>query len=43
MLVWTQWPLVAAILLGGVALSLYVNVVTAPVGAVVVWGRLFAS
>ena len=39
MLVCTQWPLVVAILLGGVALSLYVYVVIAPVGAAVVCGR----
>ena len=39
MLVRTQWPLVVAIWLGGVALSLYVYVVTAPSGEVVVWGR----
>ena len=36
MVVRTQWLLVVATLVGGEAASLYVNVVMAPVGAVVV-------
>ena len=35
--------IVVAIWLGGVALSLYVYVVTAPSGEVVVWGRAVVS